>query len=69
MLCINDGQVVEEKGRRYLLMRSEYDAPDIDGHIRVVLDEGNDFLMEKDFIRVRVLGPCNAHDLYAEVSP
>jgi hypothetical protein len=50
-------------------MRSEYDAPDIDGHIRVVLDEGNDFLMEKDFIRVRVLGPCNAHDLYAEVSP
>jgi ribosomal protein S12 methylthiotransferase len=64
MLCINDGQVIEENGIRHLLLRSEYDAPEIDGHIMVVSDSA---LMEKDFIRVRIKNPYNAHDLFAEV--
>ena len=66
MLCINDGQLIEEKGRRYLILRSEYDAPEIDGRIMAKTDNGGS--IEKDFIKVRIGRPRNAHDLYAEVT-
>ena len=67
IICINDGQVINEGGKEYLLLRSEYDAPDIDGYVRVEIDDPG--LMEKDFIRVLVKGPFSEHDLEAVVLP
>ncbi len=62
--CINDGNIIEKEGKSYLLLRSEYDAPDIDGHIRVEIDSPG--MIERDFIRVRIMEPFSSHDLTAE---
>ncbi len=64
LICINDGITVREKGRDYLLVRSEYDAPEIDGYIRIETN-GPD-MIDKDFIKVRISGVLEGHDLTGE---
>lgn len=61
ILCVNDGIIREEKGKRYMLLRSEYDAPEIDGCVKVELK--NDPMIEKDFITVRIKKALSSHDL------
>ncbi|OHD54528.1 MAG: ribosomal protein S12 methylthiotransferase RimO [Spirochaetes bacterium GWF1_51_8] len=63
--CVNDGSSVEETGDTTLILRSEYDAPEIDGSVIVKTQSG--ITQEESFFNVRITGVIAPHDLQGEI--
>lgn len=61
LTCINDGSVVDEEGVEKLVMRTVYDAPEIDGAVYVA--PGNYELEAVEFAKVRIDSVDGDHDL------
>lgn len=59
VVCIDDGERVELRGKSYKLFRTPYDAPEIDGKVYVPLDEESGEL----FCRVKIEGVFQDYDL------
>jgi len=56
---------VEETGDTTLILRSEYDAPEIDGSVIVKTQSG--ITQEESFFNVRITGVIAPHDLQGEI--
>lgn len=66
LICINDGISEELDGKVYLLCRSQYDAPEIDGCIwidQASLGADSEYL---SLFRARITGVKDANDLWGE---
>lgn len=63
--CIQDGESKSKKGTNEYFLRSEWDAPEIDGRVLVRTRETLDF--NDPFCKVRITGVSGAHDLSGEL--
>lgn len=59
--CINEGKILEMDGKEYLALRSEYDAPEIDGQIFIPYQSEDQ--LNTDFFDVRISDVYGNHDL------
>lgn len=64
LICINDGIMSEQDGKVYHQLRSQHEAPEIDGVILVPGDQIN--MEEDDFIKVKIHSVFNAYDLLGD---
>lgn len=62
IVCINDGLIEEENGKSYLMLRTEFDAPEIDGRVAVELD-GENSNAAAGFVQVKITKVRDSHDL------
>lgn len=65
LLCINDGIITEIDNKRYILLRTEYDAPEIDGVVYVEVND--DDSLYTDFINIKITAVHNDYDLEGEI--
>ena len=68
IICLNDNITQESDGDNLLVLRSEYDAPEIDGNVLVCIrDLSDESVLSQDFIKVKVLEISGSHDLKGEI--
>jgi len=59
--CINEGKIIDIDNQEYLALRSEYDAPEIDGQIFIPYQSEEQ--LNTDFFDVRISNVYGNHDL------
>jgi ribosomal protein S12 methylthiotransferase len=68
LVCLSDGEIERKRNVDWLIARTEYDAPEIDGTVRVKLPapEGRD--PPSGMLRVKISAVRGFHDLEGELS-
>ncbi len=68
LTCINDGIEHKIHNKMFAALRSEYDAPEIDGNVYIELSSRNkNLIFNKEFVKVKIEGNFSYHDLSGSI--